>query len=90
MRNVADLAPTDEVARAELVIVGRVASHGDFGRGQLLDVGLERRVVVVDEPVHPAVVGEIERPHQEGSHLAASHGSPRGSIHRWQEGCTQG
>jgi hypothetical protein len=64
------LAPGHEVVGTEAVVGRRVAPPGDPGGGELLDVGLEHRAVVVGEGVVESL-GEAQGSHQERGHLAA-------------------
>ena len=66
------LGPGDVAVRAEPRVGRRVASERDAGMGDPLDVGLELRAVVVGEGDRPAAL-QVERPCQEGRHLASSH-----------------
>ncbi len=60
-----------EVIWAEPVVGRRVTSFGHPGRGEFVDVVLEKVAVVVEEQVAATVVGVTQRPDQECGHLAS-------------------
>src|SRR5690606_37670170 len=67
------LLARDDVDRAEPVVGGRIATPGDSGRRQAVDLAFEDRTVVISEQVTGAGIGVAEAPDQESGHLFARH-----------------
>lgn len=63
------LLPAHNVVGTEPVIGGRVAAAGDAGPRQSADGRFEEVAVVVDKVIR--AWPEIEKPHEEGCHLAS-------------------
>src|SRR5680860_1377014 len=67
------LPPGDQISRAEAVVDRRIATSGNSGGAETVDVAFEYRIVVVDEEVAASVIRQIERAYEERGHLPSGH-----------------